>query len=1435
MGDYGGQSATELDSHANMAVAGANVSIISKSGLIATVTPFSPDLPAMDDVEIGDVAMVWEDPRTGIPYILVMRNALLIPTMDHNLIPPFLIREAGLFLDETPKYHASLPTVSNHSIIDSDTGMHIHLDLNGIFSYFLTRKLTLDEMESWDQYPVVFLTPDADRWDPNSANYSAQERSMLDADGYIIDRMPCRRMILDDDEVDISALYVEPPTRDQFNAVICAVIAEDSLQGSCDDGDPPLYGEDDVCLNPDLFSRRILERAEQSVISTVVGTSTVNQDGCEMFVERIFLEGDPHIMIGAATAGKSRGVTPEHLSKVWKISHEDAARTIDSTTQYIHRDPGTHLSRNYGTDDRAIRYKHLKDTFFTDTMYATKKAKSTRGNTCAQVFVSDKMFCKVYPMATQSDYLSALKRFAKDVGVPEALVCDSHPSQKAREVKKYLTSIGTTLKILEAETQHANRAELLVGMFKESTRKDMSESNSPIVLWDYCMERRATIYNCTSKKLFQLNGTNPYTATLGDQADISNLCQFGWYEWVKYFDTTASYPHQKECLGRCLGPAENEGNAMTNWVLTIKGTVIPRRTIRPLTPGELAVTNIAEVEKRAQFTAAIRSKLGNSLTLPDSKTSFPTLKDEFELDLYEDDEFTPVEIPPAEIIDATGKPIYMQSLTDGLINAEVLLPIGDSRAMATVISAALDDSGMLIGEHNDNPLLNTLKYMCEFPDGTVKEYSANVIATNLFAESDSNGHSSLFMYKIIDHKSSGEAVKLCDKYITSKNGTRRIRQTTAGWDFLVEWTGGTRQWMPLKILKESNPVQVAEYVMARNLSEEAAFAWWVHYVLRKRDVIVSAVKSRVARTTHKYGIELPRPGKDTIENARKLDLKNGNTLYMTALAKEMGNNAIAFEIKNHGEKAPPGYFKATGHIIWDVKMDFTRKARWVKDGHKTPDSDQTNYSGVVSRESIRIALTYAALLGLPVCGADIQNAYLQAPSSEKHYIICGPEFGIENEGKVAIIVRALYGGKVAGRDFWHHLRDSMRRLGFTSSKADPDVWFRSAKRASGEEYYEYVLLYVDDVIVISEHAEKVIRDEIGQEWTLKEESIGPPSKYLGGMLRLVTLANGVQAWAFGSCQYVHAAVRNVMDHLRKKGDCLPTRVQTPLSCKYRPEIDITPELQGDDAAYYHSLIGVLRWIVELGRVDIDVEVSMMSSHLALPREGHLRELYHIFAYLKSHANTEMVFDPTPVPFDMSLFERADWSFSPYDGEMLKEELPANMPRPLGTSMTMRVFVDSDHAGDLITRRSRTGFIVFLNGAPIYWSSKRQNSCETSTFGSEFVAMKQATEYIRGLRYKLRMMGIRVDEPAFVFGDNQSVLANTTNPSSTLKKKSNAIAFEFVREGVARDEWRTAYINTHDNIADLLTKPLAGEKRRKFVSMILHHIYSQGSSDGKGED
>ena len=166
-----------------------------------------------------------------------------------------------------------------------------------------------------------------------------------------------------------------------------------------------------------------------------------------------------------------------------------------------------------------------------------------------------------------------------------------------------------------------------------------------------------------------------------------------------------------------------------------------------------------------------------------------------------------------------------------------------------------------------------------------------------------------------------------------------------------------------------------------------------------------------------------------------------------------------------------------------------------------------------------------------------------------------------------------------------------------------------------------------------------------------------------------------------------------------------------------------------------------------------------------------------------------------------------------------------MPEPRRQAFMMHVKVDADHASDTITRHSRTGFLVYLNSAPIYWWSKKQNSMESLSFGSEFIAMKQCCEYVRGLRYKLRMMGISCDDPMFIYGDNQSVLANTTIPDLTLKKKSQSITYHFVREGAAWDEWQMTYVNTHENEADLLTKELpSGEKRKSFVRRLLHHIF-----------
>ena len=149
---------------------------------------------------------------------------------------------------------------------------------------------------------------------------------------------------------------------------------------------------------------------------------------------------------------------------------------------------------------------------------------------------------------------------------------------------------------------------------------------------------------------------------------------------------------------------------------------------------------------------------------------------------------------------------------------------------------------------------------------------------------------------------------------------------------------------------------------------------------------------------------------------------------------------------------------------------------------------------------------------MPVNAVDICMAYLQAPTSENHYILCGPEFGLENVGKRAKIVRALYGGKIAVSYFWHHLRSCMAHLCFESSKSDPDTQMRQSVCKYGKNaYHEYVLLYVDDCLVISDRAESVIRNEIGKYFCLKEESIGDPGQYLGGKMRELVLENGMKA------------------------------------------------------------------------------------------------------------------------------------------------------------------------------------------------------------------------------------------------------------------------------------------------------------------------------------
>ena len=749
---------------------------------------------------------------------------------------------------------------------------------------------------------------------------------------------------------------------------------------------------------------------------------------------------------------------------------------------------------------------------------------------------------------------------------------------------------------------------------------------------------------------------------------------------------------------------------------------------------------------------------------------------------------------------------YEPEVMDGYITAQVLLPRNDEMILGTVIERSVDEHGVPIGRSNNNPILDSREYRVEFEDGEVLEYAANVIAENLYSQVDSEGRRYLLMDSIIDHKSDKNAVAKDDEFVVV-NGKRHKKKTTEGWSFNIQWKDGTTTWEPLKLLKETNPVDVADYVVANKIASEPAFSWWVPFTLKTRSRIIASVNKRYMSRTHKFGIRVPK----TVEEALRLDKESGTTHWFDAIALEAKNVDVAFEELEDGEEVPIGYQFVRCHMIFDVKAgSLKRKARYVAGGHMTEPPSALTYASVVSRESIRIGLLIAALNDLDVFSADIQNAYLTSPCEEKIWTILGPEFGPHRQGRKALVVRALYGLKSAGAAFRNHLASCLGHLGFTSSRGDPDVWYRPAVKANGEEYYEYMFVYTDDILAIGVNPKEILM-KLNKYFKLKPDSIHPPDDYLGTKIRLTTLPNGKKAWGQSSSHYVREAVKNVESWMSKEGYHFSKRADTPMSSSYRPELDVSQELDSEKANYYQSIIGVLRWIIETGRLDITTEISMLAAHMAAPREGHLKAALQVFAYLKKKHNARLIYDPTYPHINMDEFKQEE-NWTTFYGDV-KEALSINAPAPRGKSVVMRLFVDADHAGNMLTRRSRTGYVQMINTSVVNWFSKKQGSIETSTFRSEFVALKTAMEANRGLRYKLRMMGVPIDGPTYIFCDNQSVVANVSKAESVLKKKSNAIAYHAVREAVAMKEILIGYVNTDLNVADIMTKVLPGGARR----------------------
>ena len=343
---------------------------------------------------------------------------------------------------------------------------------------------------------------------------------------------------------------------------------------------------------------------------------------------------------------------------------------------------------------------------------------------------------------------------------------------------------------------------------------------------------------------------------------------------------------------------------------------------------------------------------------------------------------------------------------------------------------------------------------------------------------------------------------------------------------------------------------------------------------------------------------------------------------------------------------------------------------------------------------------------------------------------------------------------------------------------------------------------IDDVVAFSKDPMAIMKD-LEKNYVMK--GVGKPQYYLGGdVVELDASWNkeGIYT-AFSAETYIKNCIPKLCAMC---GVQEFKKVKTPFHEDYHPELEDTDLLGPADISKYKSLIGSGNWLITLGRFDIQFAISTLSQYSMAPKQGHMIALQRVFGYLKCYSDGMIPIDigEAPIRKEAVITSGQNWiEFYP-DAE---EEIPDNIPPPMGELATLTVYVDADHARDKVTRRSVTGIMLLVNNTPLVWVSKRQKTVETSTYGSEMVAARIAIDLIIEMRYKFRMLGIKLEDKTMLVGDNMSVVLNTTIPSSSLKKKHLACSYHRIREAIAGGFVIYGHIPSEMNLADIGTKPL----------------------------
>ncbi len=280
----------------------------------------------------------------------------------------------------------------------------------------------------------------------------------------------------------------------------------------------------------------------------------------------------------------------------------------------------------------------------------------------------------------------------------------------------------------------------------------------------------------------------------------------------------------------------------------------------------------------------------------------------------------------------------------------------------------------------------------------------------------------------------------------------------------------------------------------------------------------------------------------------------------------------------------------------------------------------------------------------------------------------------------------------------------------------------------------------------------------------------------------------------------------------------PKLAHSPLAKGDHPEMDTSELLGPTETNMYQSLIGALQWVIQLGRFDVCTAVMTMSRFRAMPRKGHLEQVKRIHGYLRKFEDAVIRVNTDEPDYSEFGHTEYDWMHTCYQGA--REEQDPSAPPPRGKRVISSACVDANLYHDLVSGRSVTGILNFLNLTVFDWHSKLQSTVETATFGSEYVAARTCTEQIIDIRQYLRYLGVNVHGVTFMFGDNKSVVDTASSPHGKLMKRHNALSYHRTREAIAAKITRYNHIPGVINPGDILSKHWAMDTAWKLLKPLL---------------